>query len=206
MAEQLQALLDRINEQGIEKAEAEREEILSKARDEAKRIVSEAEEKAAKTVSDAESEADLLVKKGEESLKQAARKVLLSLREELCDRMAAVARECLAGELSGDRLAGAVEVAAKAYMSGGGKADSVEVLVPEEQREVVAKHVLAALADDFRKEPSVSPAPDVSAGFRLVFDGSDAQYDFSDEALLDVFRSFLNPKLAELVAGSKSEG
>lgn len=201
MAEQLQALLDRINRQGIEQAEQEKARIVSEAEVEAEGLIREAREKAEKLVSDAEKEANLLVRKGKESLEQAARKVLLSLREELGKRMSAVTRECLAGELSGDRLAKAVETAAKAYMTEGGRAKSVNVLVPAADREAIADHVFAALADDFEKKPEISPCPDISAGFRLVFDGSDAQYDFSDEALMEVFARFLNPRLASLVTG-----
>lgn len=199
MAEQLQALLDRINEQGIEKAEAEKNGIIAAARKEAAKLVSEAKAESQSLIEEGRREAELLVKKGEEALKQASRNVLLSLREELGSRMSAVARDCLAAELSGPKLGKAIETAITSYMSAGGRVESLEILVPEAEREAVAKHMLAALGKDLKARPEVLPSSAVAAGFRLVFDGSDVQYDFSDEALLEVVCSFVNPKLAGLV-------
>ncbi len=199
MAEELQALLDRINQDGVAKGEAEKARIVEAAKAEAGKVVAEAKERAAKTVAEARQEAELLVRKGEESLKQASRTVLLSLRAELSSRLVAVVKASVAAELSGERLAAAIEGAIKAYMASGGKPESLAVLVPKAEQAAVAEHLLAALGKQLREKVEISPAPALAGGFRLVFDGADVVYDFSDEALTEVLCGFVNPKLAELV-------
>ena len=58
MAEELQGILNRINADGIAKADAERNAIIEKAKAEAAKIVSDAKGEAAEIVKNAQSEAE----------------------------------------------------------------------------------------------------------------------------------------------------
>ena len=62
MAEELQSLLEKIHRDGIEKAAAERDEMLAKARSEAAAVVAAAREEAAKMRAAAENDAEALKK------------------------------------------------------------------------------------------------------------------------------------------------
>ena len=73
MADELQALLDKINDEGIKKAEQQQQAILEQARQEAARIIARAKEQADTLTANAENNAALLTQKGEEALRQAAR-------------------------------------------------------------------------------------------------------------------------------------
>ena len=80
MAEELQGILDRINADGIAKADAERKEIIAKAKDEAAKIIADAKAEAACIVKNAEGEADAFRKRAENALVQAARDIKISLK------------------------------------------------------------------------------------------------------------------------------
>ncbi|MDD4540520.1 MAG: hypothetical protein PHT80_16035, partial [Lentisphaeria bacterium] len=95
MADELQALLDRLSEQELKKVDTQRQDIIAQAKKEADDIIKEAKNKASQIVSDAEKESSLLAVKGEEALRQAARDVLLALRDELEKRVRKAALDVL---------------------------------------------------------------------------------------------------------------
>ena len=82
MAEELQSLLDKINAEGVQKAEAEAARIIENAKKQAQEIRSEAEAQAAAAVKDAADQAAALETRAEAAIKQAARDVLLQLQAE----------------------------------------------------------------------------------------------------------------------------
>ena len=79
MAEDLQNLLDRIQKDGVEQAEAQAETILAQARDKAAAILREAEKQAAETRVGAEKDAEVFVERSTKTLEQAARDFLISV-------------------------------------------------------------------------------------------------------------------------------
>jgi len=199
--EQVQALLERIHEDGVKKADAEREELLGKSRAEAKRLVREAKDEADRIVSEAKREADLLVEKGGESLRQAARDVLLSLREQLQQRVQALAKACAQEAMTPQAMSEMLTALAKTYMEKGGSVERLEALLNEGQLAEVEALVKGKLGQDFRDKCQFAPLPEIAGGFKLVFDGEDVLYDFTDDALAETIAAFLNPKLAEIVRG-----
>ena len=201
MPDELQALLERINEQGLKKAEATKTEVLDSARTEAKQIVSEAKAEADRLVAEAKREAKLLVEKGEQALRQAARDVLLSLGEQLEVRLRAVTAACVAEAMTPDAMAGILAELIRAYNAGNGAEDKVEVLLNEKDLAAMQAAIQGKLGDDLRANCDLAPVPDVNAGFKLSFQGSDMSYDFTSDSLAETLSVFLSPRLAELLRG-----
>lgn len=201
MADELQALLNRIHEDGLKKAESERHALLEKAAADARRLLAEAKVEAGRIIAAAQHEAELLRDKGEQSLRQAARDVLLSLRGELGQRVAAVARTACGNALDPAVLAGVLTDLIRRFAELGGREQRFEVLLNPAQTAAVEQALSAALAADLRTRVDLSPVPSLKAGFRLRVSGSDVIYDFSDEALAEAMAAFLSPKLAAMVRG-----
>jgi V/A-type H+-transporting ATPase subunit E len=201
MADELQALLNRITEEGLKKAEAERLAMVEKASVEANRIIAAATTTAAKLVEEGRREAALLCEKGEQSLRQAARDVLLSLRSELQKRLAEVAKSTAGNALDAPAMAAILADLARHFAASGGREQRLEVLLNPAQVEALRRALGEALAADLRARVDLSPVPSVKAGFRLRLSGSDVVYDFSDEALAAAISGFLGPKLVAIVAG-----
>ncbi len=199
MAEQLQALLDRINEEGVKKTGAECEKLLAAAREQAAGIRAAAEADAKQTLAKAKKEADLLVEKGREALRQAARDTLLSLRRQLQERMQKVVKTCVTETLAGDSLIPLLAEVVKACAKDLEGDNRLEVFVPPAELAQLEKELLARLGNDLRDAPEFSPEKSVRAGFKLKIAGAEVVYDFTDEALADVLCQYLNPKLAELI-------
>lgn len=202
MPEQLQALLNTIQEEGFRKADQEREKVLAEARAEAKQLVDTARDEAAKLVADAKQEAAAFDAKGRESLRQAARDTLLSLRTQLNDRMAQVVRSGAAETLDVKTMGEILTILVKGFAESGGKEARFEALVSEGQAKTLEQEMRRRLSKHMRDAVTVTPLPDIEAGFQLRMEGDQATYDFTDAALAEVLCRFLNPRLGELVVAA----
>lgn len=199
MADELQSLLDRIQSEGLRKAEGERERILAEAKTAAQKTLDQARDEAARLVADAQREADALTGKGREALRQAARDTLLSLRTQLQERLRRIVSVAVNDHFQGEMLASILEIICKAYVSHGSTIERLDVLVHEKERWTLEKVFLTRLSADLRTRVNIAPRPDINNGFKLIFNGGDLVYDFTDEALTETLCTFLSPKLAELL-------
>lgn len=205
MPDELQGLLDRITEEGLKKAELERDDVLRKAKTEAKRRVDEARAESEKLLAEAKRESALLAETTRLALKQAARDVLLSLGAQLQERMRAVLKAAVGEALTPEGMASIIVEMAKAYAKDHGAVESVALRLGRRDRAATEERLLALLKADLAAKPEVRPVPDGDAGFKLAFNGEDVVYDFSDQALAEALATFLSPKLAALVRGGKDD-
>jgi V/A-type H+-transporting ATPase subunit E len=205
MAEELQALLERINKQGVEKAEAEAEKIISHARKTAETTVKNARDEAAEIIAAAKADAELLTEKGRKSLAQAARDTLLSLRAVLQARMHSLVQACAGEAISGKALAEIIAELVGQYASATDKDEHFNIQISAKEKADVEKYLLSALGADLQKRSTVTPVPHLEGGFRLDFSGKDVIYDFSDAALAEVLCEFVNPRLAEIIGSVVEE-
>ena len=83
MAEDLQALMERIQKDAVEKAELAAADIISKAKDKAAEIVKAAEDEAKAKLENADKEAQAFTERSERTLEQSARDLLLSVGKNL---------------------------------------------------------------------------------------------------------------------------
>ena len=81
MAEELQQLLEKIQRDGVDKANAEAQSIVDKAKKEAQSIVDKAKEEAAAATAKAEADAKAFGERANTTIKQAARDTVLEVRE-----------------------------------------------------------------------------------------------------------------------------
>jgi len=204
MAEDLQALLDRIQRDGVERARQESEKILAEARREAERIVEEARQRAAALEAEAERKAAETRFRGEQALRQAARDVLISLRGMLQERLRSLARAAAGEALDPRTMAAIIAELARAYADSGMRVERIEVLLPAERLDELRERLLAALKEDLKRNTELSPVPH-AGGFQVIFNDEDVVYDFSDAALADALASFLSPTLAELIRPEEPE-
>ncbi len=203
MAENLQGLLDRIHRDGIAKAESERDDILEQAKKEAARIVSDAEAEAASIRSGAKTDADREIKRAESSIRQAARDVVLSLREELNARMSRLVRSAAGEALTPEVVAEVLRALAKSCSEDPAKAacEQLDLMVAPDQLDKLGRAVAAALKNDFQSEPRVFADRSVKDGVKVSINGADAFFDCTDAGFTELLAGYLSPRLAELISG-----
>lgn len=202
MAEELQGLLDKIQTEGIEKAEAEKVKIIENARAEAAKIVSEAREQAAVIVKKANEEAEISVTKGNAAIRQAARDVLIALRADIESRLKTLVSGSTGAAMTPDTMAKIILEMVKAYREKTPSGDAtVELLLSKNDAEQMAAQFKVSLLADLKVNPVIRINADVASGLQIGFKDSDVFLDFTDEALSDVICAYVGPKLAAALKG-----
>ena len=191
MAEELQGLLNRIQTEGIEKAEAEKAEIVGNAKAEAAKIVAKANE-----------EAEISVSKGNAAIRQAARDVLIALRADIEARLKSLVTESIGKAMTPDVMGKIILEMVKAYREKNPAGDAtVELLLPQSEAEQMAALLKGSLLADLKTSPVIRINADAASGLQIGFKGSDVFLDFTDEALCDVICAYVGPKLAAALKG-----
>ncbi|MBQ3809337.1 MAG: hypothetical protein II839_00795 [Kiritimatiellae bacterium] len=198
MSEELQSLLDRIQADGVAKAEARAADIVSAAEKKAADIVSAAEKKAAERLAKAEADAATFERRAGESLRQAARDVVRSVRENVQETCERLLRADVKAALSGDALAAVVETVAKASAA---EDAGAELRVPPAEAEKVAAHAKARLAAELAKGLKIAPDADVAAGVRVLVKNGRVEHDFTAEAVVEALSRVVRPELAKAAFG-----
>lgn len=199
MAEELQGLLDRIQQDGIDKAEAEASKRIEAAGQEAKRITDAARKEADTVVKQAEQEAAAFQAHGQKALEQAARDVVIAVG----DRMSALLRELanrqVAQALTPDALADMLCSVVKAYAESGGTSGRLDVLLSPTQQEALRNHFMGALADSLSEGVEIKGDENIISGFKVSVLDEKVHHDFTGEAIADAICSLLRPHLAQIV-------
>ncbi len=200
MPEELQSLLDKINEEGVKKAEARAAEIIANARKEAKAIQLKAEQDAAAAVKTAGEQADALRKRAESAVRQAARDIILELQQELEKRLNRAVANAADQALTPEFMAGLIrELAAKFAAAPGSR---LSVLAAVKDAAALDKALAGALVNSFHGAPQVLGSSEISGGMEVSFKEGKVYFDFTSEAVTELVAAYIGPRLAKLLAGN----
>lgn len=199
MAEELQGLLDRINEEGLRKAEEEGRNILNAAKTEAEDIIAKAKTEAETLRKGAEEEASRSEERAKAAIQQAARDIILSLRADLEKRLKTIARECAGEAMTPEKMAEFIAVMVDAQAKEGGAKTSIELILNQKDIDGMEGALKGSLLDNLEKEPGISVGHDFTGGFKIGFKDGDVFLDFSDDAIAEMICEFIGPKLAAML-------
>ena len=199
MAEDLQSLLAKIQEQGLDKANAERAAIIKKAEQEAAEITAKAKAAADAMRRAAEEECASLTKRAESAVKQAARDIVLKLNVELKERLNAILQENTANAMTPELMGRIINEMVAAYIKDGKQEAKLEVLVSPKSLEEMNAALKGSLKDSFVKQPTLFADMELGGGLKVSVSGNDVFYDFSDDAITDIVAAYIGPRLAAIV-------
>jgi len=199
MAEQLQSLLDRIQREGVEKAETEADRIREEAEKRAAEIIGQAEAKVKSTVAEAEREANVFAQRGRRALEQAARDVLLSVRDAVNDTLSALVKQDVTAAFDKEGTVKLLAQVIDAYCRDRTGNAPIDVLVTPKLSKEIASHFLARLSAAAHKGLEIKPDGTVIAGFRIALVNDKLEHDFSSTAIAGALCQILRPHLAKIV-------
>ena len=193
MAEELQQLLEQIQHDGVEKANAEAAAILAKAKAEAAAVLKDAETKAAALRAQAETDARAFEERARKTISQAARDTVLDVKASLGKLFDKLLAQEVPAALADPAEAARLALAAVKDLG----AVQADVAVGAK----LAAALKAQLAADAAKGVQVVLDETTGAGFALRLDGGRVEYDFSEAAIAAALAKRLRPDLARLVCG-----
>ena len=190
MAEELQQLLEKIQRDGVDKANAEAAAIIAKAKTEADALVKKAQEDAAAAEAKGKADAEAYAARARETISQAARDTVLKVREDVTKLLT----KLLAQDVSAALATEAVPLAAAA----------VKELVTGSGAEVAASAKLvdalrAQLAAQAQNGVKVVADEMTGAGFTVKLDNGRVEHDFTDAAISEALAQRLRADLANLL-------
>ena len=190
MAEELQQLLEKIQRDGVDKANAEAAAIIAKAKTEADALVKKAQEDAAAAEAKGKADAEAYAARARETINQAARDTVLKVKEDVTKLLT----QLLAQDVSAALATEAVPLAAAA----------VKELVTGSGAEVAASAKLvdalrAQLAAQAQNGVKVVADEMTGAGFTVKLDNGRVEHDFTDAAISEALAQRLRADLAKLL-------
>ena len=192
MAEELQQLLEKIQHDGVEKANAESAAILAKAKADAAAILKDAESKAAALRAQAETDAKAFEERAQKTISQAARDTVLEVKDAIGRMLEKLLAKDVAAALADP--AEAAKLALAAVNELGSEADVAA-------GEKLAAALKAQLAAESKSGVKVVLDESVGSGFSIRLDGGRVEHDFSEAAIVSALAKRLRPDLAKLVNG-----
>lgn len=199
MPEDIKSLIEKIQLEGVQAAEEKAKEIGAQAEKKAKEIIHRAEKEAERMLVSAKEEVSRLKEKEIASLRQAARDVVLGLKEEiqrlLQNIVLATTREVLSKEALVTIIASLIRKALEKENA------QIEVLLSNDDFAAMKNQIFGLLGAELKKGVVLRPAEEINSGFSISYDRGKSQFDFTDKAIAEYIGNYLKPKLAELLRG-----
>ena len=198
MTDQLQDLLQRVYQEGVQKAQAEAEQIIQAANRTADDAVSKAKAEAETIIQDAKTKAEELKKNSETDLKMAASHTLNSVKQNLVDviLLKSLDDPAKAGFSDPAFLKDIILSALDAWKASGGQGT---IQISESMKGKLDEGFLGSIGSKLQGELKVDFSPAMKSGFSLSpIDGS-YKLSFTDEDFSNLFKGYLRPRTAELL-------
>ena len=192
MAEELQQLLEKIQRDGVDKANAEAAAIVAKAKAEADAIVKKAQEDAAAAEAKGKADAEAYAARAKETISQAARDTVLKVKQDVMELLKKLLLQNVTAALATE----AVPLAAAAVK---------ELVTGSATAEIAAAPKLvdalrAQLAQQAQSGVKVVADETTGTGFTVRLDNGRVEHDFTDAAISEALAQRLRADLAALLA------
>ena len=184
--EDLQGLLEKINRDGVEKAEAEAKRIIDDAHAKADALIKDALAKAAQTKADSEKDAKAYTDRAAETIRQSARDIVIGVK----DSVTALLENLLAKDVEKTLGDSAAQIAADAIkgLTGSGEIACGPKLAAALKAQLAANGNIKVTTDEA-----------LGAGFTVKTDGGRVEHDFTPETISAELAKRLRPDLAALL-------
>lgn len=185
--EDLQTLLEKINREGVEKAEAKKREILDAAQKEAAAIVQRAQDDAKRIVAVAQRESAAYADRAAESLRQAARDVVIGVKKSIGDILGRLLAKSVGAALADEKATAELVSAAIRELAGPGEVACGAKLAEALRARLAEQKAFTVVTDD-----------SLGAGFAVKNEGGRIEHAFTEEAIAAELARHLRPDLAAL--------
>ncbi|MDY6856689.1 MAG: hypothetical protein SWO11_18675 [Thermodesulfobacteriota bacterium] len=199
----LDGLIRRIKEEGLEEARKKTKEITVSAEERASEVVEEAREEAEAILKEAEEARKREEEAGKKALKQAARDTVLRVKESLMQIFDIVLKEETGKILSGKELEKIIIRVIDGWIKDRDEGVQLEILLNEKERKTLEDFFLSKYKQKLKTGIEVNVHPRIEKGFHVGEKGNNFYYDFTDEGISDVLAAYLTPKLAEILDSGK---
>ena len=189
--EDLQSLLEKINREGVEKADAEAKRIVDEAKAKADKIVKDALAESAKAKADAEANARTYAERAAETIRQSARDITIGVKDAVTALLEKLLAKDIDAALGDEKTAVSIVADAIKDLTGPGEIRCGDKLASALKSQVSSLKSFTLTTD-----------PALGAGFTVKLDGGRVEHDFTAETISTELARRLRPDLAKLVVSA----
>ena len=199
MVDELQSLLDRIQREGVEQAEAEAERILREAKEKAREIVSQAEKEATERVAKADEDSVVFVERGTKALEQAARDMVIGVQKDLESIFVESVRQSVGVTLTPETMAKMMIKMSEAYGAHELKESRIDILLNEKDRAEIVNLFMQEYRSALGRGIEIHAESGIKRGFKVSFRDDKLYHDFTVDAIAEALAGLLKSPLREIV-------
>ena len=186
--EDLQGLLEKINRDGVEKADAEAKRIIDDARAKADALIKDAQAQAVQSKADAEKTSAAYAERAAETIRQSARDIIIGIKDSVTTLLESLLAKDVEKALGDETAAIQIVTDAIKDLTGPGEIRCSAKLA------ATLKSQLSAL-----KSFTITTDDTLGAGFTVKLDGGRVEHDFTAETISTELAKRLRPDLAKLL-------
>jgi len=198
MAQEIKDLIAKIQQEGVEAAQAQAAQIKADAQKEAAQIIAQAKSEAQKITEQANAQAKKTAAATQAALKQAGRDMLIGLRQEIILILERLIKKDLRQSLNAEELAKIISALIKnSPLTLGAQ---IIVTVNPQDQEKLQQGLLKQLIEETKKSITLKSSEGIESGFVISFDAGKSIFDFSGQALSDYIAGYLKPELTKILS------
>jgi V/A-type H+-transporting ATPase subunit E len=207
MQESVQALTEKIYQEGVVKAEARGEEIIAEAKQKALNIVNQAEAKAEDIIAKAEQKAADLKTKVDAELRLSARQAIGSLKQKMTDLIIwEVTKEPIENAFENTEFViELIEKLVDYWLANFGQEEHLRILLPEADYKRYQEFIEGRAQELLKKGMTVEFKGKMSKGFMIETQDQRFKVSFTDDDFENYFRTFARPRTYKLLFGEEEK-
>ena len=186
--EDLQSLLEKINREGVEKADAEAAKIIAAAQAKADALVKDALAKAAQAKVDAEKDAKACAERAAETIRQSARDITIGAKDAITALLENLLAKDVDKALADEKTAVSIVVEAIKDLTGPGEIRCGAKLAAALKSQVADLKSFTLTTDE-----------SLGTGFTVKTDGGRVEHTFTGDVITAELAKRLRPDLAKLL-------
>ena len=186
--EDLQGLLEKINREGVEKADAEAKRIIAEAQAKADALIKDARAKAEQAKADADKASAAYAERAAETIRQSARDVVIGVKDALTALLENLLAKDVDKALADEATAAQIVTAAIKDLTGPGEITCGPKLAAALKSQAAGLKSFTLTTDD-----------SLGAGFTIKLDGGRVEHAFTGEVIAAELAKRLRPDLAKLL-------
>ncbi|PLX12589.1 MAG: V-type ATP synthase subunit E [Marinilabiliales bacterium] len=201
MENKLQELTQKLYNEGVEKANAEADNILAEAKSEAEKIKQEAEKEAKKIIETAEKKSAEIKKNVDAELNLAAKQSVRNVQQRITDMIVAkVIDEPVKKAFNDEKFVKEIiETVVKNWNPQKNETIDLSVLLPADLEKEFSKFFTAKSGKELNANLELSFSDSIKGGFKVGPADGSYKISFSEEDFENFFKSYLRPKTIEML-------
>lgn len=201
MSQELQGLLDRIQKEGVEQAQKQKDEIISQAKSNAESIIQRTNMEAENILKTAKEEVKKIEERSKSTIQQAARDIAISLETELLKRLKKCVKSAVSESMTTSLMTEVIKKMVEAYSKSSSEDIKLDLILAQKDINTLTESLKTSLIKDLKTQPQIIKGSDFSSGLKIGFNGSDVFLDFSDSTITDLICDYVSPRLSAILKG-----